>query len=161
MKTFLSQNLASARALVEQGATLQMCSNITAGLQYMHKNKFIHTDLAARNCLVGPDLTIKIGDYGNSIENFKSDYYCAGSVALPIRWCAPETLKCTDVTIETREVTPPANIWSLAIVFWEICEFCKLPYAELNDDQVIVRVLGEKNYFLDKPSMFCLHKDEM
>lgn len=153
--------MASARALSEQGVTLQMCSNIASGLQYMHKNKFIHTDLAARNCLVGPDLTIKIGDYGNSIENFKSDYYCAGSVALPIRWCAPETLKCTDVTIETREVTPPANIWSLAIVFWEICEFCKLPYSELNDDQVITRVLGDKNYFLEKPNMFCLHKDEL
>ncbi|KAK6624130.1 hypothetical protein RUM44_010988 [Polyplax serrata] len=161
LKNFLSQNMASARALVEQGATLRMCSNITSGLEYMHENKFIHTDLAARNCLVGPDLTIKIGDYGNSIENFKSDYYCAGSVALPIRWCAPETLKCTDVTIETREVTPPANIWSLAVVFWEICEFCKLPYSELNDDQVIVRVLGDKNYFLAKPTMFCLHKEEM
>ncbi|KAL0278322.1 UNVERIFIED_CONTAM: hypothetical protein PYX00_000172 [Menopon gallinae] len=161
LKSFLTQNMASAQALVEQGVTLRMLYNITSGLQYMHENKFIHTDLAARNCLVSPDLTVKIGDYGNSIEVFKSDYYCAGSVALPVRWCAPETLKCTDVTIETREVTPLANIWTLAVVFWEIVEFCKLPYEELNDDQVIVQVLGGKNYFLQMPKMSCLYKDEL
>jgi hypothetical protein len=34
----------------------------------------------------------------------QEDYYCAGEVALPIRWCAPETLHCTDTTIETKEV---------------------------------------------------------
>lgn len=161
MKSFLTQNMASAQALVEQGVILRMLYNITSGLQYMHENKFIHTDLAARNCLVSPDLTVKIGDYGNSIEVFRSDYYCAGSVALPVRWCAPETLKCTDVTIETREVTPLANIWTLAVVFWEIVEFCRLPYEELNDDQVIVQVLGGKNYFLQMPKMSCLYKDEL
>jgi hypothetical protein len=34
----------------------------------------------------------------------QEDYYCAGEVALPIRWCAPETLHCTETTIETKEV---------------------------------------------------------
>jgi hypothetical protein len=28
-------------------------------------------DLAARNCLVTPDLLVKIGDYGTGIETFK------------------------------------------------------------------------------------------
>jgi hypothetical protein len=28
-------------------------------------------DLAARNCLVTPDLSVKIGDYGTGIETFK------------------------------------------------------------------------------------------
>jgi len=31
----------------------------------------LNRDLAARNCLVTPDLTVKIGDYGTSIETFK------------------------------------------------------------------------------------------
>lgn len=31
----------------------------------------MNRDLAARNCLVTPDLTVKIGDYGTSIEAFK------------------------------------------------------------------------------------------
>lgn len=35
----------------------------------------------------------------------QNEYYCAGDVALPLRWCAPETLRCTDTTIETKEVS--------------------------------------------------------
>ena len=35
---------------------------------------------------------------------FQEEYYCAGDMALPIRWCAPETLHCTDTIIETKEV---------------------------------------------------------
>lgn len=34
----------------------------------------------------------------------QNEYYCAGEVALPLRWCGPETLRCTDTTIETKEV---------------------------------------------------------
>lgn len=81
-------------------------------------------DLAARNCQLTSEYSVKIGDYGTSIEKFKvcsctclsdicvnhcnvcsqEEYYYAGEMALPIRWCAPETLVCTDSTIETKEV---------------------------------------------------------
>ncbi|XP_042855254.1 serine/threonine-protein kinase LMTK3-like [Penaeus japonicus] len=94
--------------------------NVAAGLMHMHAHSFIHTDLAARNCLVDEDYTVKIGDYGCNIDYYKNEYYCAGEVALPLRWCAPETLKCTDTTIETKEVTKPANVWSFGIIMWEI-----------------------------------------
>ncbi|KAJ9591249.1 hypothetical protein L9F63_002214, partial [Diploptera punctata] len=118
-------------------------------------------DLAARNCLVTPDLIVKIGDYGTSIETFKEDYYCAGEVALPIRWCAPETLYCTETTIETKEVTVSANVWSFGVVLWEICEFGKLPYSELTDDEVIVKVLGEGTHRLGLPSLPCPHRQNL
>ncbi|XP_049853256.1 uncharacterized protein LOC126334745 isoform X4 [Schistocerca gregaria] len=152
VKTFLMQNASTADVLNQQGVTLKMACNIAAGLHHMHSKGFVHTDLAARNCLITSDLTVKIGDYGTSIENFKDDYYCAGDIALPIRWCAPETLHCTETTIETKEVTPNANVWNLGVVLWEICEFGKLPYAELTDDEVIVKVLGEGTYRLPLPS---------
>ncbi|XP_069692335.1 uncharacterized protein [Periplaneta americana] len=161
LKSFLSQNIATAEALNQQGVTLQMCCNIASGLLHMHDNGFVHTDLAARNCLVTPDLSIKIGDYGTSIETFKEDYYCAGEVALPIRWCAPETLHCTETTIETKEVTASANVWSLGVVFWEIFEFGKLPYSDLSDDEVIVKVLGEGTQRLDQPSLACPQRQNL
>ena len=35
---------------------------------------------------------------------FKDEYYIIENVAVPIRWCAPETLHCTPTTIETKQV---------------------------------------------------------
>ncbi|GLH02940.1 Tyrosine-protein kinase transmembrane receptor Ror [Gryllus bimaculatus] len=161
LKSFLSQNISTAEALSQQGVTLLMCCQVAAGLQFMHQHGFVHTDLAARNCLVTSDLTVKIGDYGISIDTFKEDYYCTSDVALPIRWCAPETLHCTDTTIETKEVTPCANVWSLGVVLWEICEFGKLPYEDLSDDEVIVKVLVEVSKCLPLPSRSCPHRHNL
>lgn len=161
LKTFLMQNASTADVLNQQGVTLKMACNIAAGLHHMHSKGFVHTDLAARNCLITSDLTVKIGDYGTSIENFKDDYYCAGDIALPIRWCAPETLHCTETTIETKEVTPNANVWNLGVVLWEICEFGKLPYTELTDDEVIVKVLGEGTYRLPLPSYISPYRNNL
>jgi hypothetical protein len=50
-------------------------------------------------------------------------------------------------------VTASANVWSLGVVLWEIWEFGKLPYSDLNDDEVIVKVLGEGNVRLGLPSL--------
>nr|CAD7262954.1 unnamed protein product [Timema shepardi] len=176
LKSFLSTNAATSDALNQQGVTLQMACNISAGLQHMLDRGFVHTDLATRNCMVTPDLTVKIGDYGNGIETYKvrpapaqallvlgpyDEYYCAGDVALPIRWCAPETLHCTDTTIETKEVTSCANVWTLGVVLWELCEFGKLPYAELTDDEVIVRVLGSGTYRLGLPTLPSPHRHNL
>lgn len=39
------------------------------------------------------------------------------------------------------------------MVIWEICEFGKLPYFELADDEVISRVIIDKNYNLGRPTL--------
>ncbi|XP_073976971.1 uncharacterized protein isoform X3 [Rhodnius prolixus] len=151
LKSFLRANDGSKKTLNEQGISLKLMTDVCEGVKHMNDNGFIHTDLAARNCLVTSDLTVKIGDYGTSVDLYKNEYYVAGNVAVPIRWCAPETLHCTSTTIETKQVTAPANVWSLAVVLWEIAEFGKLPYFDLTDDQVIVRVHGDEKYRLPQP----------
>ncbi|XP_039290236.1 uncharacterized protein LOC111046846 isoform X2 [Nilaparvata lugens] len=157
LKSFLCGNVASRSALCEQGICLRMMCDVANGLQHILQHGFVHTDLAARNCLVTSDLTVKVGDYGTSIEMYKDDYYIAGDVALPIRWCAPESLHCTDTTIETKQVTSCANVWSFGVVLWEVCEFGALPYTSLSDDQVIVRVLGNERLKLAPPTHPWLH----
>lgn len=119
----------------------RMAIEVAAGLEHMHAHGIAHTDLAARNCLVAPDLSIKLGDYGTSIEKYPTDYYVVGHRALPIRWAAPESLNCTDTTIETLEITAKANLWSYAILLWEIVTWGKRPYDSLCDEEVIQDVL--------------------
>lgn len=67
-----------------------------------------------------------------------------GDRALPIRWSAPESLICTDTTIETRAITYAANIWSFGILLWEIANWGERPYDTLSDEQVIEMILDTK-----------------
>jgi len=51
------------------------------------------------------------------------------------------------------QVTKESNVWTFGVVLWEIAEFGKLPYSHLSDEQVISRVLSEKNLILSEPTM--------
>lgn len=53
--------------------------------------------------------------------------------------------------LSNSQVTPLANVWNLGVVLWEISEFGKLPYNDLSDDEVIIRVLGEGTHRLPMP----------
>ncbi|XP_045132607.1 uncharacterized protein LOC123516909 isoform X2 [Portunus trituberculatus] len=152
--------LRSDRSLSEV-ALLRMTLDVASGLTHMHAHHFIHTDLAARNCVVEEDNSVKIGDYGFSLNSYKDEYYCAGDVALPLRWCSPETLKCTDTTIETKEVTKAANVWSFGVVMWEIASRGDLPYHHLDHEQVIQDVIVDQTTQLDLPSNLQLHAGKL
>ena len=48
---------------------------VSCGLSYLAEEKFVHRDIATRNCLVGNSITIKIADFGLSRDVYTSDYY--------------------------------------------------------------------------------------
>ena len=54
---------------------VQVSRHVAAGAEYLAEQHFIHRDLATRNCLVGRQLTIKIGDFGMSRDVYSLDYY--------------------------------------------------------------------------------------
>lgn len=150
LKGFLLSNRdnKSREALIKENVPIRIAIEIASGLKHMHNHGFAHTDLSARNCLVAPDLSAKLGDYGTGVEKYPEDYYIVGDRALPIRWSAPESLNCTDTTIETQEITLQANMWSYAVLLWEIASWGERPYNDMNDEQIIQMILSLKNQFL-------------
>lgn len=44
-------------------------------MEYLASQKFVHRDLACRNCLVGENFIVKISDFGMSRDVHERDYY--------------------------------------------------------------------------------------
>ncbi|CAH1129888.1 unnamed protein product [Ceutorhynchus assimilis] len=147
------------RSFGSEDKILQWCCQLTSGLKHLHDNGFIHPDLAARNCLLTESLNLKIGDYNLGPHKYSEDYYRGGEPPIPVRWRSPESLDCTPTTIQPRKLTKEANVWSLAVVMWEICENGAQPYGSLNDDDVISRVFGVECFRLDGPSKPQMYSD--
>ncbi|XP_018614952.1 BDNF/NT-3 growth factors receptor isoform X2 [Scleropages formosus] len=110
---------------------LHIAQQIAAGMVYLASQHFVHRDLATRNCLVGENLLVKIGDFGMSRDVYSTDYYrVGGHTMLPIRWMPPES-------IMYRKFTTESDVWSLGVVLWEIFTYGKQPWYQLSNNEVI------------------------
>jgi len=54
---------------------IDMAAQVACGMKYLASKRFVHSDLATRNCLVGDSLIVKIADFGMSRDVYVSDYY--------------------------------------------------------------------------------------
>nr|XP_057925928.1 neurotrophic tyrosine kinase, receptor, type 2a isoform X5 [Doryrhamphus excisus] len=116
-----------------QSQMLHIAQQIASGMVYLASQHFVHRDLATRNCLVGENLLVKIGDFGMSRDVYSTDYYrvCVGGhTMLPIRWMPPES-------IMYRKFTTESDVWSLGVVLWEIFTYGKQPWYQLSNNEVI------------------------
>lgn len=97
-------------------------------MEYLAAQRFVHRDLACRNCLVGENLVVKIADFGMSRDVYTSDYYrMAGNRPMPIRWMSPESIQYQIFTLES-------DVWSYGVVLWEIYSLGKQPYYGHNNE---------------------------
>ncbi|XP_055024190.2 BDNF/NT-3 growth factors receptor isoform X2 [Misgurnus anguillicaudatus] len=119
------------QAELTQSQMLHIAQQIAAGMVYLASQHFVHRDLATRNCLVGENLLVKIGDFGMSRDVYSTDYYrVGGHTMLPIRWMPPES-------IMYRKFTTESDVWSLGVVLWEIFTYGKQPWYQLSNNEVI------------------------
>ena len=76
------------------GCLLYMAAQIASALMHMEHVGLVHGDLAARNCLVGERLTVKVADLGTARSLHSADYsrLRAGGPTQPLRWMAWESV---------------------------------------------------------------------
>jgi len=71
-----------------------MAAQIASAMRHMEYVGLVHGDLAARNCLVGDRMTVKVSDLGIARSLHAADYCSlrAGGPTLPLRWMAWESV---------------------------------------------------------------------
>ncbi|KAK1117952.1 hypothetical protein K0M31_015619 [Melipona bicolor] len=127
---------------------LIMCGyDVANGCKYMEEARFIHRDIAARNCLLtckGPGRVVKIADFGMAKDIYRSDYYRKGGKAmLPIKWMPPESFLDGIFTTKT-------DVWAFGVLLWEIMSFGYIPYTGCTNREAMAMVtLGGR---LEKPA---------
>uniref|UniRef100_A0A1B6MU76 receptor protein-tyrosine kinase n=1 Tax=Graphocephala atropunctata TaxID=36148 RepID=A0A1B6MU76_9HEMI len=121
-----------------------MALDVARALSYLAELKFVHRDVASRNCLVNAARVVKLGDFGMTRPMFEKDYYkFSRKGMLPVRWMSPESLGL-------GLFTPASDVWSYGVLLYEIITFGSFPFQGLSNNQVLEHVKAGNS--LDIPS---------
>ena len=132
---------------IATSTVVYMASQIASAMKYLAALKFIHRDLATRNCLVSRNNQIKVADLGVNMKLYQSDYYCIrGNKFLPIRWMATECF--------SGKFSEKSDVWAFGVTMWELFTLAKRkPYPHLSDEEVIHNALKrEYRQFPSRPA---------
>ncbi|CAH2018064.1 unnamed protein product [Acanthoscelides obtectus] len=111
---------------------------IASGMVYLADRKFVHRDLATRNCLISDDMIVKIADFGLSQKIYLQDYYKGSDRdAIPVRWMPLESILYNKYTQES-------DVWAFGVCLWEIFSYALQPYYGMTHEEVI-KYLKEGN----------------
>lgn len=119
------------RADLSHQSLLIIAQQISAGMMYLSDRKFVHRDLATRNCLIDENMVVKIADFGLSHKIYLQDYYKGDeNDAIPIRWMPLESILYNKYTLES-------DVWAFGVCLWEIFSFALQPYYGMTHEEVV------------------------
>lgn len=130
----LSRRIATEPETME---LLRIANEISIGMAYLTSERYIHKDLALRNCSISFDGVVKIAHFGLGPLIYPEAYYKVDETDLPIRWMAPEAI--TDASF-----TNMSDVWSFGVTLWELFTYGDLPFEDRSNEEVLEHVLNER-----------------
>ena len=124
-----------------------MCYQVCDAMSHLEMNNLIHRDLAARTCLVGRRMIVKVSDFGLTRFVIDDEYTSSFGSKFPIKWAAPEVLNYT-------KFSSKSDVWAFGILMWEVFSGGKTPYRGMGNVEVVESVVN--GHRLERPSR-CPH----
>ncbi|XP_062445533.1 tyrosine-protein kinase Srms-like [Rhea pennata] len=122
---------------------VNIACQVADGMRYLEEKHIVHWDLAARNILVGDELTCKIADFGLA-RLLKDDIYStSSSTKIPVKWTAPEAANYHTYSLKS-------DVWSYGILLYEVFTYGRIPYEGTTNQETIRQIT--RGYRLPRPS---------
>ncbi|XP_054759020.2 inactive tyrosine-protein kinase 7-like isoform X1 [Lytechinus pictus] len=123
---------------------IDIVNQVALGMETLSANRFIHGDLAARNCLLSPSMEVKICTMSVSQDLYRPEYHEYHQKLIPVRWMPAEA-------IFEDELSAKSDVWAYGIFVWEVFSQGMLPYSQLDNDAVM-RAMIDGELMLETPS---------
>ncbi|XP_043278777.1 inactive tyrosine-protein kinase 7-like isoform X2 [Venturia canescens] len=112
---------------------LSLSNQAAKGLKHLSDNRLVHKDIAARNCLIASNLSLKISLPCMTKEPYQQEYTKYRNQVLPLRWLPYEA-------VYEDEYSTKSDVYSFSCLVWEIFHQGELPFNKLNDDSVMTQL---------------------
>ncbi|MCJ8730435.1 hypothetical protein PDJAM_G00184440 [Pangasius djambal] len=109
---------------------VSICAQVAAGMEHLSNQRFVHKDLAARNCLISGERHVKISALGLSKDVYNSEYYQYRQSWMPLRWLPAESVFENDFSTKS-------DVWAFGVLMWEVFSHGELPYSSLSHEDVL------------------------
>ncbi|KAJ8306434.1 hypothetical protein KUTeg_016979 [Tegillarca granosa] len=120
---------------------------IAKGMEHLALKKIVHRRLAARNILLTSQLEAKVAGFGPSLDQEGEEKDLNNKPErIPVKWMAPECMS------STKNANEASDVWSYAVVMWEVFTLGGTPYGGIRSHEVHDRVVG--GYRMERPE-FC------
>uniref|UniRef100_H3B0U8 Inactive tyrosine-protein kinase 7 n=1 Tax=Latimeria chalumnae TaxID=7897 RepID=H3B0U8_LATCH len=116
---------------------VSICAQVALGMEHLSNNRFVHKDLAARNCLISAQRQVKVSALSLSKDVYNSEYYHYRQAWIPLRWMPPEAVLEDDFSTKS-------DVWSFGVLMWEVFSHGELPYPKLSDDEALAGMQSGK-----------------
>uniref|UniRef100_A0A3Q3FKF6 Inactive tyrosine-protein kinase 7 n=1 Tax=Kryptolebias marmoratus TaxID=37003 RepID=A0A3Q3FKF6_KRYMA len=109
---------------------VSICAQVARGMEHLSNHRFVHKDLAARNCLISNQRRVKVSSLSLSKDVYNSEYFHYRQAWIPLRWLPTESVFEDDFSTKS-------DVWAFGVLMWEVFSHGEMPYSKLSDDEVL------------------------
>ncbi|KAJ8678842.1 hypothetical protein QAD02_014629 [Eretmocerus hayati] len=109
---------------------VSFANQVARALKHVADHRLVHKDVAARNCLITSDYTLKLSLPCMTKTPYQQEYSKHRNQVIPLRWMPKEA-------VFEDEYSTKSDSYSFACLVWEMFNHGELPFKKFNDDTIL------------------------